>query len=153
MKITFFSLIKELLILLFINFYHNFCSFINYVFAILCRVIKKIRSRRKDTMIIPITIGPAAYVILHNLQTEVLGGTEYAKSTFKTPRKKIIKVTAYVKELIPIAIGTRTRIKLPASCPQIAIFSRCFLLFEALRNWSHCLLHKKRNPSEPSASW
>lgn len=70
----------------------------------------------------------AAYVILHNLQTEVLGGTEYAKSTFKTLREKIIKVAAYVKEL-----KTRIRIELPASCPQIAIFSRCFLLFEALR--------------------
>jgi DDE family transposase len=70
----------------------------------------------------------AAYVLLHNLQTEVLIGTEYAKSTFKTIREKIIKVAAYVKEL-----KTKIRIELPASCPQVAVFSRCFILFEALR--------------------
>jgi len=70
----------------------------------------------------------AAYVLLHNLQTEVLIGTDYAKSTFKTIREKIIKVAAYVKEL-----KTKIKIELPASCPQVAVFSRCFLLFEALR--------------------
>ena len=70
----------------------------------------------------------AAYVLLHNLQTEVLRTTEYAKSTFKTIREKIIKVAAYVKEL-----KTKIRIELPASCPQVAAFSRCLLLFEALR--------------------
>lgn len=70
----------------------------------------------------------AAYVLLHNLQTEVLCTTEYAKSTFKTIREKIIKVAAYVKEL-----KTKIRIELPASCPQVAAFSRCLLLFEALR--------------------
>jgi len=70
----------------------------------------------------------AAYVLLHNLQTEVLCNTEYAKSTFKTIREKIIKVAAYVKE-----IKTKIKIELPASCPQIAVFSHCFLLFEALR--------------------
>ena len=70
----------------------------------------------------------AAYVLLHNLQTEALQGTGYAKSTFKTIREKIIKVAAYVKEL-----KTKIRIELPASCPNITVFSRCFLLFEALR--------------------
>lgn len=70
----------------------------------------------------------AAYVLLHNLQTGVLRTTEYAKSTFKTIREKIIKVAACVKEM-----KTKIRIELPASCPQVAAFSRCFLLFGALR--------------------
>ena len=70
----------------------------------------------------------AAYVLLHTLQAEVLRGTEYAKATFKTIREKIIKVAAYVKEM-----KTKIKIEFPASCPQIAVFSKCLLLFEALR--------------------
>jgi hypothetical protein len=70
----------------------------------------------------------AAYVLLHTLQTEVLRTTQYAHSTFKTIREKIIKVAAYVKE-----IKTKIKIEFPASCPQIAVFSRCLLLFEILR--------------------
>jgi hypothetical protein len=70
----------------------------------------------------------AAYVLLHNLQTQTLRATEYARSTFKTIREKIIKVAAYVKEL-----KTKIRIEFPASCPQRAAISRSLLLFEALR--------------------
>lgn len=70
----------------------------------------------------------AAYVLLHNLQTQTLCGTQYAKSTFKTIREKIIKVAAYVKE-----IKTKIKIEFPAHCPQIQELSRSFLLFEALR--------------------
>ena len=70
----------------------------------------------------------AAYVLLHNLQSQTLRATEYASATFKTIREKIIKVAAYVKEL-----KTKIRIEFPASCPQRAAFSRSLLLFEALR--------------------
>ena len=70
----------------------------------------------------------AAYVLLHNLQTQTLHGTQYAKATFKTIREKIIKVAAYVKE-----IKTRIKIELPASCPQISELTRSLALFEALR--------------------
>ena len=70
----------------------------------------------------------AAYVLLHTLQTEVLGTSEYAHSTFKTIREKIIKVAAYVKE-----IKTKIKIELPASCPQIKVLGNSLLLFEALR--------------------
>ena len=69
----------------------------------------------------------AAYVLLHALRKNILWSTEYAKSTFKTIREKIIKVAAYVKEM-----KTKIKIELPASCPQINIFSRCFRLFEVL---------------------
>jgi hypothetical protein len=70
----------------------------------------------------------AAYVLLHTLQTETLKGTQYATATFKTIREKIIKVAAYVKEM-----KTKIRIELPESCPQIAAFTQCLLLFEILR--------------------
>ncbi len=69
----------------------------------------------------------AAYVLFHALQKNILWNTAYAKSTFKTIREKIIKVAAYVKEM-----KTKIKIELPASCPQINIFSRCFRLFEVL---------------------
>lgn len=70
----------------------------------------------------------AAYVLLHTLQTEVLRTTQYATSTFKTIREKIIKVAAYVTE-----IKTKIKIELPACCPELAVFSRCLKLFEAVR--------------------
>ena len=70
----------------------------------------------------------AAYVLIHTLQTETLKGTQFATATFKTIREKIIKVAAYVKEM-----KTKIQIQLPASCPQIAAFSQCLLLFEFLR--------------------
>ncbi len=70
----------------------------------------------------------AAYVLLHNLQTQTLHATQYAKATFKTIREKVIKVAAYVRE-----IKTRIKIELPASCPQISELSRCLALFKALR--------------------
>ncbi|HEY5393318.1 MAG TPA: IS1380 family transposase [Hanamia sp.] len=70
----------------------------------------------------------AAYILLHNLQTEVLRTTQYAKSTFKTIREKIIKVAAYVKEM-----KTKIKIELPQSYPEIALFNHSLLLFEALR--------------------
>lgn len=70
----------------------------------------------------------AAYVLLHTLQTEVLRTTQYATSTFKTIREKIIKVAAYVTEM-----KTKIKIELPAHCPQLPEFGRCLKLFEALR--------------------
>ena len=70
----------------------------------------------------------AAYVLLHNLQTQTLHGTQYARATFKTIREKIIKVAAYVKQ-----IKTKIKIEFPASCPQIQELSKSFALFEALR--------------------
>ena len=70
----------------------------------------------------------AAYVLLHALQREVLRTTEYAHSTFKTIREKLIKVAAYAKE-----IKIKIKIAFPASCPQKSAISACLLLFEALR--------------------
>ena len=70
----------------------------------------------------------AAYVLLHTLQTEVLPTTQYATSTFKTNREKIIKLAAYVTEM-----KTKIKVELPACCPQLPVFSRCLQLFEALR--------------------
>jgi hypothetical protein len=69
----------------------------------------------------------AAYVLIHALQKNILWNTEYAKSTFKTIREKIIKVAVHVKE-----IKTKIKIEFPASCPQIQVFSYCFKLFEVL---------------------
>lgn len=70
----------------------------------------------------------AAYALMHTLQTEILHATEFAKSTFKTIREKIIKVAAYVKEM-----KTKIKIEFPARCPQIKVISRCLALFEALQ--------------------
>lgn len=70
----------------------------------------------------------AAYVLLHTLQTQMLHGTEYATATFKTIREKIIKVATYVRE-----IKTKIQIELPASFPQIGIFSSCMNSYAALR--------------------
>lgn len=70
----------------------------------------------------------AAYVLIHALQKNILCSTEYAQSTIKTIREKIIKVAAYVKEM-----KTKIKIELPASCAQITIFSRCLKIFEILQ--------------------
>lgn len=69
----------------------------------------------------------AAYVLLHTLQKEVLHATEFARSTFKTIREKLIKVAAYVTEM-----KTKIKIELPASCPQIQLFAKCFNIFAIL---------------------
>ena len=70
----------------------------------------------------------AAYILMHNLQTETLRGTEFATATFKTIREKIIKVAAYVKEL-----KTKIKIELPASFPQKGAMARSLAVFEVLR--------------------
>lgn len=70
----------------------------------------------------------AAYILMHTLQINMLQGTELATATFKTIREKVLKVAAYVREM-----KTKIKIELPASCPKIAIFSKCFMLFEALK--------------------
>ena len=70
----------------------------------------------------------AAYVLMHTLQTEMLQATEFAKSTFKTIREKVIKVAAYVKEM-----KTKIKVEFSAHCPQIKVISRCLALFEVLQ--------------------
>ena len=70
----------------------------------------------------------AAYVLMHNLQTQTLAATQYAKSTFKTIREKIFKIAAYVKEM-----KTRIKIEFPRTCPSLPELSRSLKLFEYLR--------------------
>ena len=52
----------------------------------------------------------AAYVLIHSLQSEVLGHTRYAKATMKTIQLNILKTVAWVKEL-----KTKVKIELPGS--------------------------------------
>jgi len=39
------------------------------------------------------------YIFIHNMQKEVLKGSEYANATMKTIQLKIIKTAAWVKEM------------------------------------------------------
>jgi len=69
-----------------------------------------------------------AYILLHTFQKEVLKGTKFANSTFKTIQNKIIKTAAWVREL-----KTKVKIEFPKCCPTRQIQSECFQLFALLR--------------------
>ena len=70
----------------------------------------------------------AAYVLIHNLQKEVLKNTDFFNATMKTIQLKIIKVAAFVKEF-----KTKVKIELPSQFPTKAIFEKCLGIFEVLR--------------------
>lgn len=70
----------------------------------------------------------AAYVLIHALQTEVLRGTQYCKSTMKTIQLKIIKVAARVKIL-----KTKIQVELPVSFPTRDVFEKSLGIFCQLR--------------------
>jgi len=69
-----------------------------------------------------------AYVLIHRLQSEVLRGTEFAKSSFKTIQLKVFKTAAKVKEL-----KTKIKIEFPRACALEEIQAKCFGIFEILR--------------------
>ncbi len=70
----------------------------------------------------------AAYVLLHTLQKEVLGETEYRNSTMKTLQIKVIKIAAHVKEL-----KTKIRVEFPIDFPAKAALERCLGIFEPMK--------------------
>jgi hypothetical protein len=70
----------------------------------------------------------AAYVLIHALQTEVLRGTQFCKSTMKTIQLKIIKIAARVKIL-----KTKIQIDLPAEFPTRDVFEKSLGIFYQLR--------------------
>ncbi len=71
----------------------------------------------------------AAYVFIHTLKTEILGGTTFANATFETIRLRQLKVGARVREL-----KTRVKIEMPSSHPLKNIVIRSFQIFGVLRS-------------------
>ena len=70
----------------------------------------------------------AAYVLIHALQSEVLRGTQFCKSTMKTIQLKIIKIAARVKIL-----KTKIQVELPVSFPTRDVFEKSLGIFYQLR--------------------
>lgn len=70
----------------------------------------------------------AAYVLIHNLQKEMLKGTVFFNATMKTIQLKVLKVAAKVKEM-----KTKIKIELPIDFPTKPIFEKCLGMFELLR--------------------
>ena len=70
----------------------------------------------------------AAYVLMHALRTQVLGGTSLARATFATIRARLLKVAGWVREL-----KTKISIELPHSYPYRHIFGKALHLFGHLR--------------------
>jgi len=70
----------------------------------------------------------AAYVLIHNLQTQLLGGTEFARATFKTIQIKLLKVAAWVREL-----KTKIKIEFPHSYPFIGAYGKSLSMLQQLR--------------------
>ncbi len=63
----------------------------------------------------------AAYVLIHTLQKEVLGSTDYANATMKTIQLKILKTAAWVREM-----KTKIKIELPRAFSNIVIQKKAF---------------------------
>ena len=63
----------------------------------------------------------AAYVLIHTLQKEVLGNTEYANATMKTIQLKILKTAAWVREM-----KTKIKIELPRAFANIVAQKQAF---------------------------
>ena len=70
----------------------------------------------------------AAYVLIHTLQNELLGGTEFCKATMKTIQLKLIKVAARVKFM-----KTKVIIDLPTAFYSKTAFEKALGMFEVLR--------------------
>jgi len=69
----------------------------------------------------------AAYVLLHQLKTQVLKGTELSKATFETLRLKILKIGARIVEM-----KTKIKIHLPNAFPYKHLLKKCFDIFQHL---------------------
>jgi hypothetical protein len=69
-----------------------------------------------------------AYVLLHTMQKELFGGSDFANATFKTIQNKIIKTAAWVKEM-----KTKIKIEFPRFCPTRGIQVKSFQMLELLR--------------------
>ena len=63
----------------------------------------------------------ASYVLIHTLQKEALGETEYANATMKTIQLKILKTAAWVRE-----IKTKVKIELPKAFANILAQKKAF---------------------------
>jgi hypothetical protein len=70
----------------------------------------------------------AAYILIHTLQKEVLGGTEFENATMKTIQLKILKVAAWVKEL-----KTKIHIEFPQTYPYAHQIKNAYLMFQQIR--------------------
>lgn len=69
----------------------------------------------------------AAYVLLHQLRTQVLKGTELSKATFETLRLRMLKIGARIVEL-----KTKIKIHLPNAFPYKHLLKKCFDIFQHL---------------------
>ncbi len=63
----------------------------------------------------------AAYVLIHTLQKEALGATQYLNATMKTIQLKILKTAVWVREM-----KTRVKIELPKSFADILAQKQAF---------------------------
>jgi hypothetical protein len=70
----------------------------------------------------------AAYVLMHNLQEQLLKTKGLASVTMKTLRERFIKIAAQVREL-----KTKIKVEFPASCPQAQLIESYFLEIGQLR--------------------
>lgn len=70
----------------------------------------------------------AAYVLIHSLQKQLLGGTGFATATFKTIQLKVLKVAAWVKEL-----KTKIKIEFPHTYPFIGAYNKSLSILQQLR--------------------
>ena len=70
----------------------------------------------------------AAYVLMHQLQKEVLKGTEFVNSTMRTLQLKVLKTAAKVSEL-----KTKIKIEFPRTSPVRDVQANAFNIFEQLR--------------------
>lgn len=68
-----------------------------------------------------------AYVLLHTMQKELFGGTEFANATFKTIQNKIIKTAAWVREM-----KTKIKIEFPKFCPTKDVQTKSFEMLSLL---------------------
>lgn len=70
----------------------------------------------------------AAYVLIHSLQKELLGGTEFATATFKTLQLNVLKVAGWVREL-----KTKITIEFPHTYPFIGAYGKSLSMLQQLR--------------------
>ena len=70
----------------------------------------------------------AAYVLIHNLQKEVLKGTPFFNATMKTIQLKVLKIATRIKEM-----KTKIKIEFPIQFPARPIFENSLAMFELLR--------------------
>lgn len=69
----------------------------------------------------------AAYVLFHQLRTNLLQHTQWAKATIETIRLRLLKIGVLVKEL-----KTKINVVFPSSCPVKMQLKRCFEIFTLL---------------------